>query len=133
MESILPDSRAYRIIRDVIAPEFKNADYASGIYAGIYEAGKVIASDKGTELKAETTGGERRLSKRALTTAEKIKLVIFLLIFIPVIIKNPWLLFFILSSGRGSYRGGGFGGSGSGGFGGFGGGSSGGGGASGGW
>ena len=57
-------------------------------------------------------------------------MIIFLIIMIPIIIKNPWILLYLLSSGGGSRGGGGFGG---GGFGGFGGGSSGGGGASGGW
>lgn len=131
IEGIIPDSTAYRIIKDVMVPYFKNEEYAAGIYNGVYQAGLIIAKAEGKEFDIKNSDYAVRTSAKKLTVLEKIQILIFIFIFIPLLIKNPWLLLVMAGSGRNSFRlGGGFG---SGGFGGFGGGSSGGGGASGGW
>jgi|DewCreStandDraft_4_1066084.scaffolds.fasta_scaffold88626_1 uncharacterized protein len=126
LEPIINDALAGEIIRNNIAPFFRNQQYADGIYSGVYEIAKIISQKSGVVI-------DKKYAPK-VTKINKVKSIIFLFIFIffilPVLIRHPWLLFFMLSSGRsGRYYGGGFGG----GFGGFGGGSSGGGGASGGW
>lgn len=132
LEGAIPDSRAGTIIRETIAPAFRQNDYSGGIYAAVYQLAAIAAAEAGVELNVQApTAYSSQGTTRQLTKGEKILMVIFMIIMIPVIIKNPWILLYLLSSGRGGgYSGrGGFGG----GFGGFGGGSSGGGGASGGW
>ncbi|NUM31552.1 MAG: TPM domain-containing protein [Bacteroidetes bacterium] len=125
-EGFLPDGAAGSIIRDVMAPSFKEKKYGKGINDAIDQ---IIARSKG-EYKNEEKEPKKKMS-------------VWLIILIVVIL----LIIFSRNSGPGSYtyggRGfmgpstmwGGFGGSGGGGgwSGGFGGGSSGGGGAGGNW
>lgn len=132
LEGAIPDGMAGSIIRDTIAPAFRQNDYSGGIYAAVYQLAAIAAAEAGVELNIQAPPAYSSSgAARQLTKGEKILMVIFMIIMIPVIIKNPWILLYLLSSGRGGGYGGrgGFGG----GFGGFGGGSSGGGGASGGW
>jgi uncharacterized protein len=83
-----------------------------------------IASDRGVTLSGVPTSIQRGAEKRGFSWFH----LILVLIFVPIVIRHPWILLMFLSSGGGGgSRGGGFGG---GGFGGFGGGMSGGGGAS---
>ncbi|HPI03686.1 MAG TPA: TPM domain-containing protein [Candidatus Goldiibacteriota bacterium] len=131
LEGAVTDGMAGSIIREVIAPAFRQSDYSGGIYGAVYKLSSIIAGEYGVEINAQAPVSYNSYNQtRPLTKAEKIIMIIFLIIMIPIIIKNPWILLYLLSSGGGSRGGGGFGG---GGFGGFGGGSSGGGGASGGW
>ncbi len=131
LESIINDAMAGEIIRETIAPFFRQNLYADGIYAGIFKIASIIAQKTGVKLDEKYTPELSGTNK----TMSIIFFFIFVFFILPVFLRHPWLLLFFLSSGRhsrGGHFGGGFG-SGGGGFGGFGGGVSGGGGASGGW
>lgn len=134
IEGIIPDAKAGRIIREIMAPLFREGKFGEGILNAVYVISQEIAKDAGVELNVE----KRNIiyAKNKLSTSDIITFLVFVIFILPVIIRNPWLLLLFFLSGRGGryryYSGGGFRGSG-GGFGGFGGGSSGGGGATGGW
>lgn len=129
LEGIIPDGRAGQIRDQDILPSFKEGNISDGIARGTLSIAQLIAESKGVQLSGPS--GHRQASRREPTRAEKIFGIIFFIIIALVLIRNPWLILFLLSSGRGGggWSGGGFGG----GFGGFGGGGSGGGGASGRW
>lgn len=132
LESVINDALAGEIIREKILPFFRQDLYANGIYAGIFEMAFIIAQKTGVQLDEKYTPKFSRGNK----TISIIFFFIFVFFILPILIRHPWLLFFLLFSGRGGLRGGHFGGGFGGGwgsFGGFGGGLSGGGGASGGW
>ncbi len=143
LEGTLTDSRAGRIIRDVITPDFKRGDYEAGLVAGIRAIHSVIGGDYGAiESKSKRVQAFGGCGSS-----------LFLLFFLVVMLSSrrgrgggglggggwlPWILLSSLGShsrggsgGFGGSSGGGFGGGGFGGFGGGGGFS--GGGASGGW
>lgn len=131
-EGALPDAAAGRLLDQYVLPAFRAGNYSGGLRAGAMALASVAAAESGVEL----TGVPerfRRTSEEGGGLLSGLFSFLFLLFFIWMLFRHPWLLLFILSSGggRGS-RGGGFGGGG-GGFGGFGGGLSGGGGASRGW
>lgn len=142
LEAVLTDALSGRIIRNEMAPDFKNGNY----YAGFQKAANAIilatkgeysADNKASDSKGSPLGG--------------LVFIIVLVLIIMALTKggkggggggnyvsgrgNGFLTGAILGGllGGGGGRGGGFGGGGGGGFGGFGGGSFGGGGASGGW
>jgi len=133
LEPVLPDARAGRILDQVVLPAFRAGHYARGLAEGAGTVARVLAEAAGATLEAGPPPGtvsppqqEPRGCGRGLLQ------ILILIMLIPVLIRHPWLLFFLLSRGRvgaGGSSGGGFGG----GFGGFGGGLSGGGGASRGW
>jgi len=140
LEGGLTDSIAGRIIRDVIAPEFKRGRYYEGLDAGIRAMHAAIGGDYGA-LQRTNRG------RRSMRAVELLTLIPILFLFL--ILGNrgrrggggggsmllPFLLMGNMSGRSGGYGGGrgGFGGGG-GGFGGFGGGGGfSGGGASGGW
>lgn len=146
LEGNLTDSISGRIIRDVIAPEFKEGRYYQGIRAGIEAIHAAIGGDYGPIQRSErgraTSGGF------AGCMAIAFNLLFFFFIFGAIFGRRrrgrgggiwPWLILASMShgsSGRGGGGGGfgGFGGGGGGGFSGFGGGGGfSGGGASGGW
>lgn len=125
LEGIVPDALAGRIIRDEVAPRLQAGDNDGAVRAAVDRLTAIISAT-GTDV----GGGEARKGEgRPMTLSEKILLGIGLLFLLILFITNPslaiYLLFSILSGGRG-------GGGGGGGFSG-GGGRSGGGGASGGW
>jgi len=124
LEGILPDARAGRIADKAILPAFRQNRYAEGVIGGAYAVAQSIAEDAGVEL----TGVRpvARVASRGPRASPLLGLLL-LVIFIPLMIRHPFLAILLLSGGRGGgFSGGGFGG----GFGGFGGGLSGGGGAS---
>ncbi len=134
LEPLLPDARVGRILDQSVMPYFRRGDLADGLIAGAQAYGAVIAEQAGVQItqgiaqprpEAVGTGAHQ------LSCTELLLIGLALLIFIPIIMRHPWLLLFLLNSGRGGgFGGGGFGGGfGGGGFGGFGGGMSGGGGA----
>ncbi len=129
IEGIIPDAAAGRIIRDIMAPYFRQGDPSKGILAGVYAAAAAIAKENNVKLTGNY-GSFRQAGPRRAGIGDVIWFLIFIFIILPVIIRNPWLLLLFLFGGRGR---GGFGGGSFGGGGGFGGGLSGGGGASGGW
>lgn len=130
LEGTVPDALAGRVLNEVVLPAYRAGDMPRGVLLGGVTLAQLVAKEAGVQI-----GGGRspiRGTKRPQATrTQKIVGFLFMLAMIPIVIRHPWLLFFLLSSGRGGGRwsGGGFGG----GSGGFGGGMSGGGGASGGW
>ena len=130
LEGVLPDGKCGQIRDQYVLPLFKMGRNAEGIVAGATALAQVVAKDAGVPF---GSGQGQRVTYRRDSKGSPLVTFIILLIMIPIIIRNPWLLLFLMSSGRGGFHGGGFGGGGGGGFGGFGGGMSGGGGASGSW
>ena len=133
LEGIIPDGLAGRIIRDEIAPRFKNGRYGEGLLAGAAAAAGIIAKDAEVELTGENA---RLVSQYATSAGRGFPLGSLLFLVILFALLGPRLFFPLMfgmmlggfwGGGRGGFGGGG------GGFGGFGGGMSGGGGASGGW
>jgi uncharacterized protein len=138
LEGTLTDAQSFLIIHDVMAPHFRNGDYAGGITAGT----DAILSVLGGKPLA---GEQQQVRERGNTGFLMFLILIFVLL--PLLramlgrgsgrMGGGWLGWLLLGmlGGGGGGRGGGFGGGGFGGGGGFsgGGGSFGGGGASGGW
>ena len=126
LEPLLPDGKVGRLLDQYVVPRFKAGDYAGGLTAGALAFAREIARDAGVELTGELqTRPPPDSSQRGLGCVDTLVAIFVLILFLYLVIRHPWLLFFLLASGRGG-GGGGFGG---GGFGGFGGGASGGGGA----
>jgi uncharacterized protein len=133
VEGVLPDGRVGEIRDRLVRPAFRRNDYAGGIRAATEEMAQLIARAAGVQL-----AGSRRVPlarsapQRGLSGLLPI---LFLIIFLIVFFRFPFLPLFmggLGGFGRGGFGGGGFGGGG-GGFGGFGGGGFGGGGAGGDW
>lgn len=129
IEGIITDAKAGRIIREIMAPLFREGKMGEGILNAVYFIATEIANDAGVKLNIE----KRNINYgkyRKLTKSDLFWFLFFMFFVLPVFIRHPWLFLLFLSSGRGGrHYGGGFGG----GFGGFGGGLSGGGGATGRW
>lgn len=133
LEGVIPDALAGQIRDQAVLPLFKSGDLKGGIVTGALTIAQIIAKDANVTLSGAPSHSRRPVRRKKVSLFERVVGLIFFIIMIPVVIRHPWLLFFLLSGGRGGgFGGGGFGG-GSGGFGGFGGGLSGGGGASGSW
>ncbi|WP_029410266.1 TPM domain-containing protein [Treponema pedis] len=129
LEGTLTDAVCSKIIRNAIAPHFKQDDYGKGILEGVKFISGAALQDE-TLLKSLSSQDEKG---DFFTITDYFYLVFFVIVYILglLITRNPfWILILLLRSGRGGSSGGGF--SGSGGFSG-GGGRFGGGGASGGW
>jgi uncharacterized protein len=130
LESQVTDARASRIIDEIIAPRLRAGDHDGAVGAGI---DAILESIEGKPF----AGDPAKPAPPAWKPSNRIQLVgagILALAFLILFITNPSLaiqLLFVVASGRGRHRGGGFGGGG-GGFSG-GGGRSGGGGARGSW
>ena len=131
LEPIIPDARAGRILDEAVIPFFREEQFGTGMAAGAASIASIIAADAGVELTGAVAIPTPRQTQGQRSPLSGLLRFLFLLILIPIFIRNPWLALFLLSSGRGGgFGGGGFGrGGGGGGFGGFGGGMSGGGGA----
>lgn len=138
LEATVPDIIAGRIIRDILKPRLQAGDNDGALRATV-EAMLAAADGRplpesvgGVTSSAPAEEGRRRAKPIKLNWFHKILIGLAVLVFLILLITNPslalWLLFSILSGGRG----GGGGGGGGGGFSG-GGGRSGGGGASGSW
>lgn len=142
LEGVLTDTKCGLIIRNFIAPEFKNADYSAGIKTGVETiAGYATGNQEITESVDSFDSGKDE------NTVAAVMFLIWAAFFIFITItsirksrgRRPPAGGFYDDHSRHDHRGGfgggfgGFGGGGSGGFGGGGGGHSGGGGASGGW
>lgn len=127
LEALIPDITAGRVINDIMVPAIRNGENDKAVRDGVSALLGVISGEPGAAGSGET--GAR--TTRRLSTGEKILGGAAILFFLILFITNPslalWLLFSLLSGGRG-----GGGGSGRGSFSG-GGGRSGGGGASGSW
>ncbi len=139
LEGNLTDSISGRIIRDVIAPEFKAGNFYGGIRSGLEAMHAAIGGDYGPVRRAK----KGRSREGSLGGCFSLMFFLFLMTMIGRGRRRsgmggvlPWILLSSMGSGRGGGGrfGGGGGGFGGGGFGGFGGGGGfSGGGASGGW
>jgi uncharacterized protein len=125
LEGEVPDALAGRIINDEMVPRLKNGDNDGAVRAGVDRLIAVLSGDEAAAGGAAEPGAK---PSRPMTLFEKLLVGLAVLFFIILFITNPslalYLLFTILSGGRGGGGRGGFGG---------GGGRSGGGGASGSW
>jgi uncharacterized protein len=122
LEGVIPDAVAGRILDTFVVPGWSQGQYGSAVANGVAAIAQRIAADRGIVLSGMPEHVQRASKEQKLSWVH----LIFILLFIGVVIRHPWILLFMLNSG-GGHSGGGFGG---GGFGGFGGGMSGGGGAS---
>lgn len=142
LEGVLTDTKCGLIIRNFIAPEFKNEDYSAGIKTGVETIAGYATGDQEITESVDSLDSDKDEN-----TIAAVMLLIWAAFFIFITItsirksrnRRPPTGGFYVDSSRHDHRGGfgggfgGFGGGGSGGFGGGGGGHSGGGGASGGW
>jgi uncharacterized protein len=133
LEATVPDAIASRVINEVIVPRIQNGDPDGAVTSGMDAVMTVIG---GGSLPAAPRTGNRSRESQPFSLGQLILFGIIGLIVLAVFVTNPslamYLLFSILSGGRGGGGRDGWGGGGGGGFGG-GGGRSGGGGASGSW
>lgn len=130
LEALVPDALAGRIINDAMVPLLQRGDNDGAVRAAVDRLIAAISGGDDAGGDRDRTGGggaTEAAPKRPLTLFEKVLIGIGVLFFLVLLITNPslalYLLFTILSGGRGGGRGGFSGG----------GGRSGGGGASGGW
>jgi uncharacterized protein len=111
LEGLVPDITAGRIINDVILPAIRNGENDRAVRDGVAAISRAITGEGG-EAPAE---GEKRVGpKKRMSTGELVLAAIAGLFFLILLITNPslamWLLFSILSGGRGGGGGGGGGG-----------------------
>ncbi len=142
LEEVLTDTKCGLIIRNFIAPEFKNGDYSAGIKTGVETIAGYATGDEEIASSVDSLDSDKDESSIAAVMF-LIWAAFFIVITVTSIRKShnrrPPRGGFYADTSRHDHRDGfgsgfgGFGGGGSGGFGGGGGGSSGGGGASGGW
>lgn len=130
LEGQVPDAVASRVIRETIIPKIQAGDHDGAIQAGVEALLTAIGGGgEGTGVAQPQPGGESARA-RPLSLANKIFIAVIVIAFLILLVTNPsfalWLLFNLVSGGRGGGGGGGGGYSG-------GGGRSGGGGASGSW
>ncbi len=132
LEGLIPDAVAGRILDTFVVPGWSQGQYGTAAANGAAAIAQRIADDRGVVLSGMPEPVQRVANEQSLSWFQ----IILILLFIVFVIRHPWILLFMLSSGGGGghsgggFGGGGFGGGGFGGFGGFGGGMSGGGGAS---
>lgn len=132
-EQYIPDGLAGEILDQQMLPRFRQGDYSGGLRAAVERIAVLSAREFGFDLEGISLSPASRRDRGGRPGILRTILGGLLLIALIIIgIRHPWLLLFLLMSGRGGgyHRGGGFGG---GSFGGFGGGGFGGGGASRGW
>jgi uncharacterized protein len=136
LEGQVPDAIASRIIREVIVPRIQTGQNDAAAVAGVGALLQVIQTGQFSAV-SEAEPGDRRTRELGtsgkslsttlsnLTLAQKIIIGLLVIGFIWLLITNPglalWLLFNLLSGGRGGGSGGGGGFSGGGGRGGGGG------------
>ncbi|MCS7151588.1 MAG: TPM domain-containing protein [Endomicrobia bacterium] len=129
LEAILTDGLCGEILDKYVVPYFKQGNFSDGILYGTAAIAKVIANDAGVELTGEIY---QNIKLREQNPLEIFVQILFFLIVLSIILRRPFLGFWITTS-TGGFHIGGFRGGFGGGFGGFGGGLSGGGGATRGW
>jgi uncharacterized protein len=125
LEGVVPDALAGRVINDDIVPRLQAGDSDGAVRAGVERLLAIVSGDEPAAGGAEEPGAR---PARPLTLFEMVLIGIGVILFLILLVTNPslaiYLLFSILSGGRGGGGRGGFSG---------GGGRSGGGGASGSW
>ena len=136
VEGVLPDGKVGAIRDQLARPAFRRGDYAGGIRAATEAMAAIIAEGAGVRLQGAPSAPA---SHTQPSLVSGLLPILFLIIFVLLFFRFPFLPLFMGWPG-GGYRSGGFGGGfgggfsgGGGGFGGFGGGSFGGGGAGGDW
>jgi uncharacterized protein len=137
IEGIIPDATANKIVREVMAPLFREGRYSEGILKASVAVISLIARESGITITGEEDSVHKAVSGRTGGMEALFTLFLFLMIFGA---RSGFFGYFLLGSMAGGRRRGGhwYGAGGSsggsfGGFGGFGGGMTGGGGGGGGW
>lgn len=108
LEGVVPDALAGRVIAEELAPRLERGDNDGAVRAAVERLIAVIRGEAGA------AGGEegQPAPKRPMTLGEKILVGIAVLFFLILFITNPslalYLLFTILSGGRGGGGRGGF-------------------------
>ncbi len=134
LEGAIPDSVADRIIRNVIAPDFREEDYDGGVLQGFNAIVTLVAQEYDLEIDADGYVPVETDSEDSGESAFEYVVWAIMILFFLFSYFSRFLRFRPGGGSTGRWTGGGWsGGGGSSGGGGFGGGSSGGGGASGGW
>jgi uncharacterized protein len=105
LEGVVPDALAGRVINDDIVPRLQAGDNDGAVRAGVERLLAIVSGDE-----AAAGGAEPGDESRPMSLSEKILLGIGILFFLILFITNPslaiYLLFSILSGGRGGGRGG---------------------------
>jgi uncharacterized protein len=116
LEDVLPDALAGRVVNEELLPRLQNGDNDGAVRSAVERLMAIVSGDSAAV--AGSTGNEREPQKgRPLTLFEKALVGIAVLFFLILFITNPslalYLLFTILSGGRGGGGGrGGFSGGG---------------------
>ncbi len=99
LEEILTDTKCGLIIRNVIAPEFKNGDYSAGIEKGVKILASLAAGDE--EVQKALDEAEKAESEEDSGLADLIPLIFFALFFIIVVSDKagfgPFGLYWLIS------------------------------------
>ena len=110
LEEVLPDALAGRVINDELVPRLQNGDNDGAVRAGVE---RLIAIISGDQAAAGGSSGSTENEPRKgppMTLFEKVLIGIAVLFFLILLITNPslalYLLFTILSGGRGGGGGG---------------------------
>ncbi len=129
VEGILPDGLVGQILDDYVVPYLRKGEYGKGLLQGTMVIAQIIAKDAGVQITGNMPYRSDYRTRKTREVGSRLFSLLFFIILIFIVMRNPFLLpFLFLGMGGRGMGGGSFGGF-SGGFGGFGGGLSGGGGA----
>ncbi len=107
LEGVVPDALAGRIINNEMVPRLQQGDNDGAVRAGIERLIAIVSGDESAAGGAREPGSQ---PSRPLTLFEKVLIAIGVLFFLVLLVTNPslalYLLFTILSGGRGGGRGG---------------------------
>jgi uncharacterized protein len=111
LESVVPDALAARVINDEMVPRLQSGDNDGAVRAAIERLIGIISGDSAARGSASGSGEAEPGPARPMTLFEKVLIGIAILGFLLLLITNPslaiYLLFSILSGGRGGGGGGG--------------------------
>jgi uncharacterized protein len=120
LEGDVTDLQSNRIIRNIIAPNFKNNDFYRGLKGAVYKIAELTGGKVLVEGNNDSSSSyEKKSQKNSVLPISGGTVFIFIIIMIIFFIINIFRRIGNYTIGGGSHRGG-FGGFGSGGFGGFG-------------
>lgn len=104
LEGQIPDAIASQIIREIIEPELKRNNRDKAITAGVDQILKFVGGDN-------ATGSVSQSRNKPMGIGSRIAIAILGLAILMLIVKHPslaiWILYSILSGGRGGGSGGG--------------------------
>jgi len=98
LEGQIPDAKASQIIQEIITPNLKNNKYDEAITAGVNQILELTNNDRINRHPGQ-------IGNRPISRGSRIALVILGIILLIVIIKHPniaiWIIYSIISGGRG--------------------------------